>query len=106
MTERIGNLGQAIIEQMSPAERWDNMPRPLRYVRPRLFPAGAAWLRELLNDEQDALLKELADLRRQGKPENDPGIQERRAALEHCAQITKDVSLGLIELVGPQQQEG
>jgi hypothetical protein len=102
---QLGNVGEAMIAGMSPSERFDQMPRPLRYVRPRLYPDGAKYLRNLLEDEQTNVEDQLAGLRRQGKSENDPGVIEAREALGHLAQIIRDTSLGLIELVGPARQE-
>jgi hypothetical protein len=102
---QLGNVGEAMIAQMTPEQRWDSMPRPLKYVRPRLYPDGAKYLRNLLEDEQSAEEMHLTDLRRLGKSEDDSEVIETRASLGHLAQIIRDVSLGLIELVGPQRTE-
>ena len=93
------------IEQMTPGERWENMPRPLKYVRPRLYPDGARYLRNLLEMEQSDEEDHLASLRAGGLTEGDPKIVEVRTNLSHLAQLIRDVSLGLIELVGPPPKE-
>ena len=82
---------------------WQQAPRPLHFVRIRLWRGGQAeFIRDLLNDEKDNLFEELTELRTKGKQENDPAIIECRANLMHVINALKDVDRGLIELVGPE----
>jgi hypothetical protein len=90
------------IESLSPAERYERMPRPLNFVRVRLFRDGQAeYIKELLEDEQDDLLEQLTKLRVAGKPEDDTEVAETRQNLRHIIRALSDVTRGLIDLVGP-----
>lgn len=93
------------IAELTPGQRYEQMPRPLKYVRPRLYPDGAKYLRNLLEDEQGEEEKRLAACRSRGLPESHPDVIEARENLGHLAQIIRDTSLGLIELVGPQRPQ-
>jgi hypothetical protein len=87
--------------QLSPTERFDRSPRPLNYIRVRLSADGQAdYILELMQDEKEELLRELADLRIDGKEESDPDIQECRTNLNHLIRAISDVERGKIELVG------
>lgn len=98
MTDRpIGTLGQAMIEQMAPSQRWENMPRPLKYVKPRLYPEDAEYLRELLEAEQGDQERELGRLRALGLPEDNLDVARCRFALTRLASLIREVSLGIIE---------
>ena len=88
------------IENLNPQERWEQMPRPLKYARPRLYAEDAAYLQGLLEDEQTEVIGELAEYRRQGKPEDGTLIVECREALEKLANIIREVSRARIDLAG------
>lgn len=86
----------------TPATRFSQHPRPLDFVRARLYRGGQAeYIRDLLEDEKATLFDDLAALRTEGKPEDDPDVQEVRANLRHLINFLADVNRGLIELVGP-----
>jgi len=85
------------------ATDWQHAPRPLHFVRIRLWRGGQAeYIRDLLSDEKESLFEELTELRTKGKQESDPAIIECRANLMHVINALKDVDRGLIELVGPE----
>lgn len=84
------------------ATEWQRAPRPLHFVRVRLWRGGQAeYIRDLLNDEKEELFEELSDLRKAGKGEDDAAVIECRTNLMHLINAIKDVDKGLIELVGP-----
>ena len=77
-------------------------PRPLDFVRIRLYRGGQAeYLRNLCLDEQEALFEELGELRGKGMDEGSHEVQDVRARLHHLINILKDLNSGLIELRGP-----
>lgn len=84
------------------ADRWQRTPRPLDFVRVRLHRGGQAeYIRDLLEDEKEELLADLGSLRASGKEDTDPLVEEVRQNLRHLILALKDVSMGLIELAGP-----
>ena len=86
----------------TPADRWQRTPRPLDFVRVRLHRGGQAeYIRDLLEDEKEELMEELGKLRAEGKAEDDTDVEEVRNNLRHLILALKDVSMGLIELSGP-----
>ena len=90
-------------EHDTSVERWNRTPRPLHFVRVRLYRGGQAeYIRDLLEGEKDNLFDDLTKLRTQGKHEDDPDIEECRTNLRHVINALKDVNNGLIELVGPE----
>ena len=62
------------------------------------------WLRDLLQDEQDAEFAVLAKYRTEGRPEDDPDVQETRENLNYCITIIKDLQRGLIDMAGPRPE--
>jgi hypothetical protein len=82
----------------------DTPIRPLLFVRVRLYRGGQAeWVRNLLRDEQEALFKDLAKARADGKPETDPEVIEMREQLSWSVSALRDIDHGLIDLVGPDR---
>lgn len=89
-------------ETETSVKRWNSAPRPLNFVRVRLYRGGMAeWLRDLVLDEQEDLFAQLGELRGDGKDEDDPEVEEVRNNLRHAISILKDINSGLIEIVGP-----
>ena len=87
--------------ESTPETRWQRTPRPLAFVRVRLHRGGQAeYIRDLLEDEKEELLADLGKLRGEGKLDGDADIEECRNNLRHLILALKDVSMGLIELVG------
>lgn len=90
------------IERSTPAERFAASPRPLHFIRIRLYRGGQAEaIRDILRDEQAALYDELAELRAKGKDESDPEIETIRQTLVHVISALRDIDTGMIELAGP-----
>lgn len=88
----------------SPAERYSANPRPLLFIRVRLYRGGQAeYIRDLLRDEQAELMTELGELRGKGKPEDDPEVEEIKQNLVWLINALKDFDTGLIELAGPNE---
>jgi hypothetical protein len=89
----------------TPEERTDNFnrsPRPLDFIRVRLYRGGQAeYVRDVLEDEKEALFEELGDLRGKGVDENSPETEKVRTNLRHVINALRDLSNGLIELRGP-----
>lgn len=83
-------------------ENYLRTPRPFSFVRPKFHRDTAEWLRDLLEDEKDAEFDRLSKYRAEGRPEEDPDVQECRDNLNFCITIIKDLSRGLIDLVGPR----
>ena len=84
------------------ASRFSQTPRPLNFVRARLYRGGQAeYIRDLLEDEKESLFEDLAAARTHGKPEHDPEIEEIRTNLRHLINFLRDVNQGMVELVGP-----
>jgi hypothetical protein len=81
--------------------KFGELPRPLNYVRPRLYMDWFTYMRNLFADEQVAELERLADLRRQGKPESDDDIVEIRENLECLANLLRECARAEMEFVGP-----
>lgn len=80
-------------------DRWQRAPRPLNFVRVRLYRDGQAeYIRSLLEDEQDQLFEDLGRMREEGKDENGPEIEECRTNLRHLINFLKDINQGMIEL--------
>lgn len=78
--------------------------RPLLYIRVRLYRGGQAeYIRDLLRDEQAALLEDLGRLRGEGKPETDPEVEDIRAKYLHLVNALRDIDAGLIQLAGPDE---
>ncbi len=77
-------------------------PRPLNFIRVRLYRGGQAeYIRDLLSDEVDALFEELAKFRGAGKNETDPELIEVTQNIRHLNGALKDIGNGLIEITGP-----
>lgn len=88
----------------TPATRYANSPRPLLFIRIRLYRGGQAELIQgILRDEQAALYEDLAKLRSDGKGEDDPNLIEVTTNLRHIITALKDIDLGLIDLQGPDR---
>lgn len=86
------------------AERWNTTPRPLLFVRVRLYRGGQAeYIQTLCRDEQESLYEELGQLRSEGKMETDTEIVEIKDNLRFLIGFLKDIDQGLIELVGPDR---
>lgn len=100
----IGNVGEAIIASRTPRQRWEEMPRPLRYARPRLYPESMAWLKDLIIDEQESLLEDLGELRTKGRREDDEEINGLRISLEHAAEIMREINRAEIEFAGTREE--
>ena len=81
--------------------RWQGAPRPLNFIRVRLYRGGQAeYIRDLLADELNVSYEELGKLRGTGKSETDPEITEIIANIRHLNGALKDIGNGLIELAG------
>lgn len=81
--------------------RWQGAPRPLNFIRVRLYRGGQAeYIRDLLSDELNASYEELGELRGAGKVETDPEIMEVIGNIRHLNGALKDIGNGLIELAG------
>jgi len=88
---------------IDPTEKFERMPRPLHFIRVRLYRGGQAeYVKTVLEDERDALLEDLSRMRTEGKNENDSDIQECAANIRHLNGALKDIMNGMIELVGPE----
>jgi hypothetical protein len=88
----------------TPAERFNASPRPLLFIRIRLYRGGQAeFVRDLLRDEQADLMDELTEFRKAGKPEDDPEIEEVKQQLVWIINALRDIDTGLIELAGPDE---
>lgn len=82
--------------------RWANSPRPLDFIRVRLYRGGQAeYIRDLLSDEVDSLYEDLGKMRGDGKLETDPDLMEVIANIRHLNGALRDIGNGLIELAGP-----
>lgn len=82
--------------------RFAASPRPLNFVRIRLYRGGQAELvRTILTDEVDQLFEDLGKLRGEGKTEADPEIIEVAASIRHLNSALRDLNNGLVELTGP-----
>ena len=89
-------------EHLSAAEVFHRAPRPLAFVRVRLYRGGQAeYVRDLLLDDKEDLFKDLFELRSAGKTEGDDEVQEVRRNLNYVINAIKDIERGMIELVGP-----
>lgn len=82
--------------------RWQNSPRPLDFIRVRLYRGGQAELvRSILADEVDALFEELGELRGKGTPEDSPELIECAQNIRHLNGALRDITNGMIEITGP-----
>ena len=76
-------------------------PRPLDFVRVRLYRGGQIELvKSILEDEKEALFEDLGKLRDRGADENSAEVEEVRANLGHLIRALRDIESGLVELVG------
>lgn len=83
-------------------ERFVAAPRPLQFIRIRVYREGPAeWLLELLEDEKDTLMDDLGKARASGKTEDSDEVSELREQLQYCLAIKRDLESGMIELAGP-----
>jgi hypothetical protein len=81
-----------------------NGPRPMLFVRLRLFRGGPAeWVRDTIRAEQEALYEDLAKARERGLTEDSEEIQEIREKLIWSIDILRDVESSMIELAGPNR---
>jgi hypothetical protein len=80
---------------------WSKGPRPLRFIRVRIYADTVDTIRDILQREQDAAYDRLAELRDEGRAEDDEEIQEIRHRLSGIIRLLADIDQGLIELVGP-----
>jgi hypothetical protein len=88
-------------EQAEAQARFEQAPRPLNFIRVRLYRGGQAeTVRDILNDEVDALFEELAELRGKATPEDDPKMIECISSIRHLNGALKDINNGLVELTG------
>ena len=101
----VGNVGEAMVENMTPKERWEATPRPFRYAKLRLYPENQAWLKELIEVTQDEALADLARYRDEGRPESDSDVQECRDDLNQAADILRELNRAMIELAGTPKEE-
>ena len=84
------------------AEAFARYPRPLSFIRIRLYRGGQAeFIRDLFEDEKDRLFKDLGDMRSEGKDESNPEVEECKTNLRHLIYALKDLNNGMIELAGP-----
>jgi hypothetical protein len=81
---------------------WQQKQRPLRFVRVRLYQDTVDVIRDIMERAQSEEYVKLSELRRQGRSEDDPDVQEARRRLSTIIRFLADVDEGLIELVGPQ----
>jgi hypothetical protein len=89
------------IESDTPQQNFERLPRPLDFVRVRLWRGGQAGaVRDLLADEVDALFEELGELREKGKHDDDPEIVKCAQKIRWFNSALKDINNALIELVG------
>ena len=89
-------------EAETAADRFTRTPRPLDFIRIRVYRGGQAeYLLALLEDEKETLFEDLGKARGEGKDESDPDIEEIRQNLRHLINILRDLSNGMIELAGP-----
>lgn len=90
------------IDPDAPRGRFVNAPRPLDFIRIRLFSAAQAdWLIAICRDEADRLVEDLAALRRDGKSENGEDIRSLVEDARHCSSILRETMNARLELVGP-----
>jgi hypothetical protein len=90
-----------MIEETTAEERFQHSPRPLRFIRVRLHRGGQVeFIRDILNDEKDALFDDLGKMRDQGLPEDDPKVAKVRDQLRWLINAIRDIDQGTIELVG------
>lgn len=90
------------IDLDTPTDRLTRQPRPMNFIRVRLYRGGQAeYLRNLLLDEQEELFAELGKLRGEGMNEDSTDIEAIRTDLRHIINILRDVNSGMIELAGP-----
>jgi hypothetical protein len=76
-------------------------PRPLDYIRIRVYRGGQAeFIQQLFEDEKADLFDDLKRLRGQGKAEDDPEVVEVAANIRHLINALRDLNTGMIELVG------
>ena len=76
------------------------MPRPLNFIRVRLYRGGQAeFMEELLLGVKDDMMAELGDLR--GRDPDSPEIQKLERELRWLISALGDVQMGLVELAGP-----
>jgi hypothetical protein len=83
------------------ADSFARSPRPLDFIRVRLYRGGQAeYIRDLLEDEKEALFEELGTKRSKGIDENSPEVEEIRTNLRHVINALRDLTTGMIELRG------
>lgn len=88
-------------DQTEAQARFQTAPRPLNFIRVRLYRGGQAeTIRDVLNDEVDALFEELAKMRGTGTAEDDPDLLVCTSAIRHLNAALKDINNGLVELTG------
>jgi hypothetical protein len=72
--------------------------------RMRVYRGGQAeWAQTVLRDEQAALYDDLAAMRAQGKPEDDPELAAVRQKLMWSITILRDLDAAMVSLVGPDR---
>lgn len=86
-------------------ENYLRTPRPFVFVRPKFHRDTAEWLLDLLEDEKSDLFAALTEYRTEGRPEEDPDVQDARNGLNFCITITKDLQRGLIDMAGPRVED-
>lgn len=76
-------------------------PRPLDFIRVRLYRGGQAeYVKELMEGAQEFWFKRLGELRDEGFDEDSEEVQYARSRLHHLINALKDVNSGMIELAG------
>jgi hypothetical protein len=93
-------------QQAAARERFAQTPRPLRFVRLRVYRGGPAeYLKTLLEDEKAAELENLSEYRTKGLPEESPAIEECRNNLRYLIGFLRDLDSAMIDMVGPDPAE-
>ena len=84
-------------------ERVARGPRPLQFVRIRVYGIGAAeYLRRLLSDDIDRIYEDLAEARK-----NDDGGRESelRDEMKYATDLRRDLETSMMELIPPSREE-
>ncbi len=80
------------------------LARPLHFIRVRLYRGGQAeFVKSVLEDERDAVFDDLSKLRAKGLAEEDEKVVTARDQLVWLINAIKDISVGMIELAGPNE---
>lgn len=81
--------------------RFRQNPRPLDFIRIRLYRGGQAeFVLTLFTEERDGLLEDLGKMRGEGKAEDDPELVRTINEIRFLNNALRDLQNGLVELVG------